>query len=145
MMIHKWNKIDAIFDGLLDDIYRQVDYCDVFYVPGQGYAILNHKPKYAPYHRLGLAEIQDVFVLPEYRGRGVASALIHYCEGQTDRDAIGISVPVSADYGIAQRLYIKMGYIPDGHGVTYDRQPVSPHTAVKCDENLCLMLVKDLN
>jgi hypothetical protein len=32
---------------------------------------------------------------------------------------VGLGVELCADYGPAQMLYIKKGYIPDGNGVTY--------------------------
>ena len=144
MKIHKWNKTDQIFEGYLDNIYQTLNHCDVFYIADKGYAVLNQQPKYTLYQRLGIAEIQDIFVLPEYRGQGIATALIKHCEGQTDKDMIGISVPVSPQFGAAQRLYIKMGYMPDGNGVTYYREIVMHNSSVKVDDDLCLMLVKDL-
>jgi hypothetical protein len=57
---------------------------------------------------------------------------------------VGISVPVSPDFGVAQQLYYKLGYKPDGNGVTYDRATLTHDCRVKLDENLCLMMVKDL-
>ena len=144
MRILKWNKSDPIFEGFLDDIYKTIDHCDVYYLEGQGYTVLNHCPKYHLYQKLGIAEIQDVFVLPYHRGQGVATALIQYCETQCKGDMIGISVPVSPQFGVAQRLYAKLGYMPDGNGVTYDREPLKHNSSVKLDEHLCLMMVKNL-
>jgi GNAT superfamily N-acetyltransferase len=144
MEILLWNKIDPIFDGLLDDIYRTTDYCHVCYVVDKGFCVLNYSPQYSLYQRLGIPEIQDIFVLPDARRQGVATTLIQYCEGLCDKDAIGISVPVGADYGPAQSLYAQCGYIPDGNGVTYNREFVPNNTTVKIDDNLCLMLIKNL-
>lgn len=145
MEIKKWNKIDPIFDGYLDPVYKTLDHCDVYYVDGKGYAVINHAPKYGFYQRLNIPEIQDVFVLPDYRQQGIASALIQYCEHQIEGDMVGISVPVSPNFGAAQRLYYKLGYMPDGNGVTYDRQILTHNNRVKLDDNLCLMMVKDLD
>lgn len=144
MNIQKWNKIDALFDSHLDPVYKTLDHCDVFYVEDKGYAVLNNAPKYALYQRLNIPEIQDVFVLPEFRGQRLAKALIQYCESQVKGEMVGISVPVSPQFGIAQRLYNKMGYIPDGNGVTYDREPCVHNSSVKLDNDLCLMMIKDL-
>lgn len=144
MEINLWNKKDSIFEGMLDPIYQTVDYCDVYYIDGKGFVILNHEPKYPLYARMGIPEIQDIFVLPNYRGQGVATALIRHCEAMTNTDMIGISVPVSPQFGAAQCLYAKLGYRPDGQGVTYDRQHVYHNSSVQVDENLCLMLLKDL-
>lgn len=144
MEIKIWNKLDDIFEGYLDPIYRTNDCCDVYYVADSGFAVLNHSPKYALYQRLQIPEIQDVFILPDARGRGVATALINHCEAQVSESMIGISVPVSPNFGIAQQLYYKLGYKPDGNGVTYNREILSHDSRVKLDENLCLMMVKDL-
>ena len=142
MKIQKWNKQDKIFEGYLDDIYQSSDHCDVYFIDGKGFAVLNHAPKYAPYKRLSIPEIQDVFVLPNARGQGIATTLITHCENQVTGDMVGISVPVSSNFGTAQRLYYKLGYMPDGNGVTYDRAPCGHNDRVKLDDDLCLMMVK---
>ena len=41
-------------------------------------------------------------------------------------DHAGIGFGLYADYGAAQRLYIKRGYIPDGRGAHYGTSPVFP-------------------
>ena len=112
-----------------------------------GYCILNWDPKYALFRKLEIPEIQDLNVSKDMRRRGIATALIHYCEtlaGERQHKQMGISAGLDSSFGAAQRLYIKLGYIPDGHGVTYDRQPVTPGEIRPVDENLCLMMVKDL-
>ena len=112
-----------------------------------GYGMLNRHPQYALYRRLGIPEIQDLNVVPAFRQRGIATAIIRGFEalarGEGASD-MGISVGLYADYGAAQRLYIKLGYVPDGYGVTYDRAPVRPGEIRPVDDNLCLMLVKAL-
>ena len=47
-----------------------------------------------------------------------------------------------ADYGPAQRMYIKRGYVPDGLGLYYKNQPVTPGKNVFVDDDLALYLVK---
>src|SRR5690606_7911415 len=44
-----------------------------------GYGILNWAPQYALYKRLGIPEIQDLNILPAFRRRGLARALIAHC------------------------------------------------------------------
>lgn len=65
---------------------------------------------------LGLPEIQDVFVLPELRRRGIASQLTHAAE--TEARARGwdrMSLSVSQDGNpAARRLYAKLGYADAG-------------------------------
>ena len=65
---------------------------------------------------LGLPEIQDVFVLPELRRRGIASQLTHAAEDEARRrgwDRISLSVSRS-DNPAAARLYAKLGYVDAG-------------------------------
>lgn len=112
-----------------------------------GYCFLNYKPKYPLFKKLGIAEIQDILVLPEYRRKGTATNLIKYCEDfarKRNMSQIGISVGVSSEFGTAQILYAKLGYIPDGNGVSYDRESVKNGEFRPVDENLCLMMIKQL-
>lgn len=112
-----------------------------------GYGMLNWEPQYALYKKLGIPEIQDLNVVPAFRRRGAATAMIHHCEAlarERGCTQIGISVGLYAGYGPAQRLYVSLGYVPDGYGVTYDRQPVAPMEMRPVDDDLCLMMVRDL-
>lgn len=111
------------------------------------FCFYNKKPKYAPFLRLGVPEIQGLFVRADLRRRGIARALIEHCEAHAlseGCDLIGISVAVVGTFGAAQRLYISMGYEPDAQGVVYDRQPVSLGETRIIDNELCLMLIKTL-
>lgn len=112
-----------------------------------GYGIYNRVPKYAFYKAMSIPEVQDLNVLPSYRRRGLAGQIIAFCESLARKEGneqIGISVGLHRNYGPAQRLYWKMGYQPDGNGVTYDRRPVGYGEMKAIDDDLCLMLVKDL-
>lgn len=112
-----------------------------------GFVILNWKPQYALYRRLGMPEIQDLNVVPEARRQGIATALIHHCENLARARGcthMGIAVGLDSSYGAAQRLYMKMGYVPDGNGITYDREPVGRGEVRPVDDDLCLMMVRDL-
>lgn len=112
-----------------------------------GFGILNWHPQYSLYRRLGIPEIQDLNVEPDLHQNGVATALIRYCEEVARKDGAehaGISVGLHAGFGAAQRLYVKLGYVPDGYGATYDRQSVTPGEMRPVDDNLCLMMVKEL-
>ena len=111
------------------------------------FGVLNWAPRYALYKRLGIPEIQDLNTISAARGQGLASALIAHCEDLARKkscDTIGISVGLHSRFGAAQRLYVKLGYVPDGFGVTYDRQPVTAGEFRPVDDDLCLMMVKAL-
>jgi len=106
---------------------------------------LNRGPKYRVYRALEIPELQDLRVLPGFRRQGIGQAMVEYAENMA-RDmgapGLGISVGLTADYGAAQRLYIRMGYMPDGNGVSYDRQPVEKGCKIAIDDDVSLMLVK---
>jgi ribosomal protein S18 acetylase RimI-like enzyme len=107
-----------------------------------GYVQLNFAPRYALYKKLDIPEIQDLNVAPAHRRQGIGRALVEYCEKQCESEQVGISVGLTKDYGAAQRLYMAMGYVADGMGVTYDREPVSKGQMYSVDDDLCLMMVK---
>ncbi|MCB9980165.1 MAG: GNAT family N-acetyltransferase [Rhodospirillales bacterium] len=112
-----------------------------------GYALLNWSPKYRVYQQLDIPEIQDLNVLPAFRRQGIATSLIKMCEAlslEAGKTQIGISFGLTRSFGPAQRLYISLGYIPDGFGVTYDRDSVPDGQLRPVDDELCLMLIKDL-
>lgn len=112
-----------------------------------GYCMLSWNPKYGFYRRLDIPEVQDLNVLPAYRRRGIGRSIIEHCEVMAKKrkfSHIGIGVGLDASYGAAQRLYMKMGYVPDGNGVTYDRVNVRHGEMRPVDDDLSLMLVKEL-
>lgn len=65
---------------------------------------------------VGVPEIQDVFVLPERRRRGIAAQLTHAAEEEAcARGWNTISLSVSQDRNVAARqLYAKLGYADAG-------------------------------
>jgi len=114
-------------------------------VKAVGYALLNWQPKYALFKKLDLPEIQDLNVIDEHRQQGVGRGVIEFCERRASKKGytqIGIGVGLDASFGAAQRLYVSMGYIPDGSGISYDRIQVASGEFKPIDENLCLMMSK---
>lgn len=112
-----------------------------------GYVHLNFFPQYIPFLRLKIPEIQDLFVHPAFRRQGVGETLIRACEKLTKESGvghIGIGVGMTSRYGAAQRLYARLGYVPDGAGVVFDRVPVATGDVRPIDDRLCLMLIKDI-
>ncbi len=112
-----------------------------------GYCILNWEPKYGFFKAQGIPETQDLNILPQFRRRGLATAIIRHCEGLAQGrglETMGISVGLHGAFGPAQILYTKLGYIPDGQGITYDRRIVGSGEFRAMDDNLCLMMVKTL-
>lgn len=111
------------------------------------YGSLVWRSQYPPFAEAGVPEIQDMVVAQAWRKRGLASALIAAFEArarEAGRPVIGIGFGLYADYGAAQRLYVGLGYKPDGRGLTYDNAPVVPGSSVRIDDDLVLWLTKPL-
>lgn len=112
-----------------------------------GYAQLNLNPLYPPFRRLGMPEIQDLNVIPGFRRQGIGEALVAHCESvarQRGSSDMGISVGLHARFGAAQRLYVRLGYVPDGAGAAYDEVPVAMGEMRPIDDMLTLKLTKKL-
>jgi hypothetical protein len=56
----------------------------------------------------------------------------------------GIGVGMDPDYGAAQRLYVRRGYVPDGRGLTSHGQAVRWGEMVTVDDALVLWFTKTL-
>ena len=102
---------------------------------------------YSGFQARNIPEIQDLNVRPDYRRRGIGGRLLDAaeCVISARTDFAGIGFGLYADYGAAQRLYIKRGYVPDGRGVAYGGEPVAAGGQYAVDDNLALYLVKRIN
>ncbi|GAA1518839.1 GNAT family N-acetyltransferase [Kribbella lupini] len=109
-----------------------------------GYVTVNWCSPYEPFG--GMPEIQDFNVLPAYRRRGIGGRLMDAAEALVAErsDVVGIGVGLYADYGTAQRMYVRRGYLPDGRGVIYDHRQVPPGELVRLDDDAVLMFTKSL-
>ncbi|HEY9290231.1 MAG TPA: GNAT family N-acetyltransferase [Microlunatus sp.] len=94
----------------------------------------------------GIPLVHQLSVRPSYRRRGIATELLNAAEhlvAESGRDTIGITVGLLDQYGPAQRLYAKRGYLPDGRGACQGRIPTREGQKVEVD-GLILWLTKDL-
>lgn len=100
-----------------------------------------------PFKGKGIPEIHDFSVLQKYQRRGVGSRLMDAAEqiaGQ-HADTVCLGVGLCGEYGTAQRMYVRRGYIPDGSGVWYQgKQCVQYETVCTIDDDLVLFLSKKL-
>ena len=110
-----------------------------------GYLTVEWRSEYPPFVAQGIPEINDLNVLPQFRRRGIATALIkeaEQCIGERSF-VVGIGVGMTPDYGAAQRLYAVLQYVPDGRGVYDCDRHAQPGDEVKVD-NLVQYLTKTL-
>ncbi|MFW2570319.1 hypothetical protein ACN4Z3_05465 [Legionella sp. 29fVS95] len=84
--------------------------------------------------------------MPPYRKKGIGSCLLARAEHESAKKSTrcGLGVGLYGDYGQAQRLYIKRGYLPDGLGITSHYNDVVPGGRYAVDDDLVLWLTKKL-
>lgn len=112
-----------------------------------GYGSLLWLPAYPSFRELGIPEIQDLVTAQHRRGQGIATRIIAALEDRArlrEHKQIGLGVGLYADYGSAQRLYVRLGYAPDGRGMTYHTLPALGGANVRVDDDLLIWLVKSL-
>ena len=91
--------------------------------------------------------IVDFGVLQKYQRKGIGSRLMDVAEqiASQHADTVCLGVGLCREYGSAQRMYAKRGYIPDGSGVWYQDKPcVQYETVCTVDDDLVLYLLKRL-
>ena len=109
-----------------------------------GHCKLVWSSDYPHFRKAQIPETQDLNVLPTYRTQGIGTALIGASEkaASVRSDLIGIGVGLHPGYNNAQRLYVKLGYVPDGNGVHYDSVPVEEGNSYRFDDDLALYFTK---
>jgi GNAT superfamily N-acetyltransferase len=112
-----------------------------------GYVTLSWHPEYPPFRAEAIPVIEDLNVLPAFRRRGIGSALMDAAEAKArSRVAtIGIGVGLDPDYGPAQRMYVRRGYVPDGRGITWGNVSVAYRDPVLVDDDLVLWFTRGLS
>lgn len=111
-----------------------------------GYVTVNWFPAYWLFAEQKIPEIQDLNVLPGFRRQGIGTRLLDWAEEEVAirSSVVGIGVGLHPGYNSAQRLYVKRGYIPDGHGITYRNRFVEEGMHVVLDDDLLLHLTKKI-
>lgn len=112
---------------------------------GSLYLYLNAQE--GPFKGNGSPEIVDFNVLKKFQRKGIGNHLMDVAEqiAAQHADTVCLGVGLSREYGTAQRMYVKRGYIPDGSGVWYqNKQCVQYETVCTVDDDLVLFLSKKL-
>lgn len=117
-------------------------------VAGQfaGYLTICWNSTYPPFHEAHIPEIVDFNVLPSYRRLGIGTALMERAENEIAQvsPTAGIGVGMYADYGAAQRMYVRRGYIPDGRGLYHHNHFPTYGEQLTVDDGLALCFTKEL-
>ncbi len=143
-----WNKPAAQYERYLSEQQQGTRQVLVALVDGTfaGYLTIVWESDYSAFQAQKLPEIQDFNVLPQVRKQGIGTRLMDAAEARiaSRSSRVGIGVGMTADYGAAQRLYVRRGYVPDGNGLMSDNRPLSYGESITVDDALVLHLVKDL-
>ena len=112
-----------------------------------GYLTISWKSNYGPFLESGIPEIVDLNVLQKFQQQGIASCLLDEAESRIRNvsQLAGIGFGMYSDYGPAQILYIKRGYIPDGNGLVCDFTPLKYGDKITLDDRLAMYLTKQLS
>src|SRR5690242_12612846 len=112
-----------------------------------GYAAIVWESNYAGFRSHGIPLIHQVAVAGPFRRQGVATLLMDAAE-QLARGrgiaTLGITVGLFDEYGPAQQLYGRRGYVPDGRGACQGQRPLRKGMLVTMDDDLIIWLTKHL-
>jgi GNAT superfamily N-acetyltransferase len=112
-----------------------------------GHAAIVWESNYAGFRSRGIPLVHQIVVAGPLRRRGVATLLMDAAEQLARHRGIstlGITVGLFDEYGPAQRLYGRRGYIPDGRGACQGQRPLRKGTQLTMDDDLIIWLTKDL-
>lgn len=117
-----WGRPVAVFASYLDQHRSGARVCFVGHLGSKpaGFVTLRLRSPYPPFASQGIPEISDLNVLPNARRQGLGSSLLDAAESAAKNSGaaiVGLGVGLYADYGAAQRIYVRRGYLPDGRGV----------------------------
>jgi GNAT superfamily N-acetyltransferase len=141
-----WNKPRSHIASYLSEQQRGTRTVFVPFAGGDfaGYVTVAWIPSHPPFRATGVLEIQDFNVLPRFRRQGIGTSLMDEAERKvSERSGVaGIGIGMSPDYGAAQRLYVRRGYVPEGKGLTSNGSPVRPGDEITVEDGLVLYLTK---
>ncbi len=109
-----------------------------------GYVTIVWESDYAPFRNARIPEIVDFNVLIRHQRQGVGTVLMTEAERciAVRSPIAGIGVGLTADYGAAQVLYVKRGYIPDGRGMMQNGQSIRQGEQIMVDHGLVIYFTR---
>lgn len=112
-----------------------------------GYLTIQWEANYLPFREAEIPEIVDFNVLKKFQRRGIGNRLMDEAEAIIAKRSTwaGIGVGLISDYGAAQVLYVKRGYIPDGRGIVSGGRSLGYGDVVEVGDEPVLHLRKALS
>ncbi len=116
-----WNKPVGKYQGYWRDSLAQRRVVLLAEHEGRfaGYLTIVWESDFPPFREAGVPEIADFNVLIGHRRMRIGTALMDEAERRiaVRSPVAGLGVCLDTDYGPAQVLYVRRGYLPDGRGV----------------------------
>jgi GNAT superfamily N-acetyltransferase len=148
-----WPKNISTFENYLKEQNIGSRFVWIAYVDNcfAGYVTITWESKYKDFAKSNIPEIMDLSVLPSFRKIGVGSMLLDVAEKKaaTKSQVVGLGVGLysgpDGGYGMAQKLYVKRGYVPDGKGMTSHYKETIPGNTYLLDDDLVLWFTKKLD
>ena len=141
-----WHKPPALYQRYLaeQEEGRRLAFLAEWRGEFAGYVTLLWFSDYRPFAERQIPEISDLNVLPPHRRHGIGNALLDRAESAASARSkvVSLGVGLYSDYGAAQRIYVRRGYLPDGRGIVYRNQPVEPGATIRIDYDAALMLTR---
>lgn len=143
-----WDKPITLYERYIVEQNNEERVTLIAEVDGQfaGYVNVIWKSYYPAFREESIPEVNDFNVLLKYRRLGIGSTLMDRAEEIiSERSSVaGIGVGVFSDYGNAQVLYVKRGYVPDGKGIHNGQCYVAYGEHVVINDDIVLYLTKNL-
>ncbi len=143
-----WNKSAAQYERYLAEQESGLRTVFVAFVDEAfaGYVTVLWQSGYPPFREANIPEIADFNVLPHLRRQGIGGRLMDAAEAKVAEQfpVVGIGVGLFVDYGAAQRMYVKRGYIPDGRGIFTQGHFVQYGDSIVIDDDPALYFTKAL-
>jgi GNAT superfamily N-acetyltransferase len=102
---------------------------------------------YPGFAERGIPLVHQIAVAGPARRAGIGARLLAAAEDLARGHGaaeLGITVGLFDEYGPAQRLYARRGYLPDGRGACLGQRPLPQGARVTMDHDVILWLTKDL-
>jgi GNAT superfamily N-acetyltransferase len=143
-----WNKPAGLYEDYLQESHHGKRVNLLAEVEGEfaGYVTIVWESDYPPFRKDGIPEIVDFNILVKFRRLGIGTKLMDEAERRISARSktAGLGVCLQSDYGNAQVLYAKRGYIPDGRGAFWRENFIKYGDRVTIDDDLALYWVKKL-